>query len=216
MPIPGLPKLSRLTLREQVLESLRQAILTGTLRPGDHLAETDLAESYGVSRGTVREALRTLEQAGLATSDSRGKVWVRTLRSEEIEEIFRVRAALEALAVEEIIIKGEQAIAAGELQQLLPPSRREQVSYLDRLSLDLRFHERLCELSGNSTLLETWQGLEGRMRVVMFSPGEGDPINIMNDEHHKPLVTALASGDTTVARGAFFEHMAEAARRWKA
>ena len=84
MTIAGLPKLSRLTLREQVLESLREAVLTGTFRPGDHLGETELAESYGVSRGTVREALRTLEQARLVTSDSRGKVWVRTLRPEEI------------------------------------------------------------------------------------------------------------------------------------
>ncbi|MDS2173179.1 GntR family transcriptional regulator [Nesterenkonia sp. CL21] len=214
MSNPRLPKLNRMTLREQVLESLRDAILTGTFRPGDHLAETELAESYGVSRGTVREALRTLQQAGLVTGDSRGKVRVRTLGAEEIREIFHVRAALETLAAEEIIARGDAATVASELRALLPPARGAAVDYLKRLNLDLAFHQRLCELSDNTTLLETWQGLEGRMRVVMFSPGEGDPIDIMNDDHHAPLVDAIAAEDPAAVRHAFFAHMDEAARRW--
>ncbi|MGQ7787657.1 GntR family transcriptional regulator [Nesterenkonia sp. K-15-9-6] len=214
MSNPRLPKLNRMTLREQVLESLRDAILTGTFRPGDHLAETELAESYGVSRGTVREALRTLQQAGLVTGDSRGKVRVRTLGAGEIREIFHVRAALETLAAEEIIARGDAAAVAAELRAFLPPAREADVDYLRRLDLDLAFHQRLCELSDNSTLLETWQGLEGRMRVVMFSPGEGDPIDIMNEDHHAPLVDAIAAEDPVSVRHAFFAHMDEAARRW--
>lgn len=216
MPNPRLPKLNRMTLREQVLESLREAVLSGTFRPGDHLAETELAESYGVSRGTVREALRTLQQAGLVTGDSRGKVRVRTLSPEEIREIFRVRAALETLAVEEIIARGDAAAVAAELRTLLPPAQEDDVDYLRRLDLDLAFHQRLCELSGNATLMDTWAGLEDRMRVVMFSPGQGDPIDIMNADHHAPLVQAIAAEDAVGARAAFYAHMDEAARRWSA
>lgn len=214
MSMPGLPKLNRLTLREQVLESLRESILNGTFRPGDHLAETELAEGYGVSRGTVREALRTLEQARLVSSDSRGKVRVRTLRPEEIDEIFRVRAALEGLAVTEIIGRGEAKTVAAELRGMLPPAKDAQVDYLERLNRDLAFHERLCQLSGNSTLLETWKALEGRMRVVMFSPREGEPVDIMGSDHHTPLIEALQSGDPSAARDAFTRHMSEAALRW--
>lgn len=216
MSISSLPKLNRLTLREQVLESLRDAVLTGTFRPGDHLGETELAQSYGVSRGTVREALRSLQQAGLVTDDARGKVRVRTLSADEIREVFTVRAALETLAAEEIIARGQEQAVAAELSALLPPGREDAVDYLERLTLDLAFHQRLCELSGNSTLLETWRGLEDRMRVVMFSPGDGDPVDIMNANHHQPLIDALASGDRSAVREAFFAHMDEAARRWSA
>lgn len=212
--MPGLPKLNRLTLREQVLESLRESILTGAFRPGDHLRETELAEGYGVSRGTVREALRTLEQARLVRSDSRGKVRVRTLAPQEIDEIFRVRAALEGQAAAEIINRSEGESAAAELKDVLPPTPDQPMEYLQRLEADLAFHEHLCELSGNTTLLETWKALEGRMRVVMFSPREGDPVDIMGADHHTPLLDALRSGDTKAAREAFSTHMAEAALRW--
>lgn len=214
MSTSNFPKLSRLTLREQVLEVLREAILDGTFPPGHHLAETDVAESYGISRGTVREALRTLEQARLVTSDSHGKIRVRVLSVEEIHEIFRVRAALEALAAEEIISSGRAESAVTELRELLPPPKSEEVSFVQRLNLDLTFHQRLCELSQNATLLETWRGLEDQMRVVMFSPGAGDPVDIMNTDHHAPLLEALGSEDITATRNAFFAHMAEASRRW--
>lgn len=214
MTMPDLPQLNRMTLREQALKSLREGILTGVFRPGQHLAETEVAESYGISRGTVREALRTLEQARLVTSDSRGKVSVRILSSKEIEEIFRVRGALEALAAEEIIASGRAASVTAELRELLPPTSEHDVDYLTRLDLDLSFHRRLCELSRNTTLLETWKGLEGQMRVVMFSPGKGDPVSIMNADHHMPLLEALGSENARIAREAFVSHMAEATRRW--
>lgn len=214
MSTKSLPKLSRTTLREQVLDSLRGAILDGTFTPGDHLVETELAESYGVSRGTVREGLRSLEQAGLVNSDPRGQVRVRRLDAAEIREIFQVRAALESLAVDEIIARGEAGAAAAQLRDLLPPAKGDAVDYLERLRRDLAFHQRICELSGNATLLDTWKGLEDRMRVVMFSPGQGDPVDIMDSDHHSPLIEAIAAEDRTAARSAFFSHMDDAARRW--
>lgn len=207
-------EVNRLTLREQVLESLRAAIVSGQVRPGDHLAETELAESYGVSRGTIREALRSLQQAGLATGDARGKVRVRKLSGREISEIFRVRAALEALAVQEILDRGAGAEAAAELRRKLPPSREVQIDYVDRLDRDLGFHERLCELSGNEMLLATWRGLEDRMRVVMFSPGEGDPVDTMGADHHEPIVALLENEGRATAYPVLFAHMEQAARRW--
>lgn len=212
----SLPKLNRTTLREQVLESLREAILTGSFRPGDHLAETDLAESYGVSRGTVREALRSLQQAGLVSGDARGMMRVRSLSAQEIHEIFRVRAALEGLAVEEVIVRGDASTVAAELRTCLPPERDFAIEYSQRLALDLQFHERLCELSGNSTLLTTWRSLKDRMRVVMFSSGEGDPVDIMDASHHLPLVEVIEAEDAAEARVAFAQHMADASRRWNA
>jgi len=98
-----LPSLDRSTLRERALRSLRAAITSGRYRPGDHLGEVELASHLGVSRGTVREALRHLQQEGLVTAGNRGMLRVNSVTPREIRELFRVRAALEGLAVTEII-----------------------------------------------------------------------------------------------------------------
>ena len=103
MSIEPLASLDRSTLRERALEALRSAITSGQYRPGDHLGEVELATHLGVSRGTVREALRHLQQEGLVTAGNRGMLRVNSVSPREVRELFRVRAALEGLAVAEII-----------------------------------------------------------------------------------------------------------------
>src|SRR5690348_18451865 len=103
LSIEPLSSLDRSTLRERALEALRSAITSGQYRPGDHLGEVELASHLGVSRGTVREALRHLQQEGLVTAGNRGMLRVNTVSPKEVRELFRVRAALEGLAVAEII-----------------------------------------------------------------------------------------------------------------
>ena len=95
MSAEPLPSLDRSTLRERALQSLRAAITSGRYRPGDHLGEVELASLLGVSRGTVREALRHLQQEGLVTAGNRGMLRVSTVTPQEVRELFRVRAALD-------------------------------------------------------------------------------------------------------------------------
>src|SRR5436190_4022839 len=99
----SLPNLDRATLRERALQALRSAITSGQYEPGDHLGEVDLAARLGISRGTVREALRHLEQEGLVTAGHRGMLRVNQLSPSQIRGLYRVRAALEGLAVTTII-----------------------------------------------------------------------------------------------------------------
>src|ERR687890_1383716 len=101
--VEPLSSLDRSTLRERALEALRAAITSGQYRPGDHLGEVELGKHLGVSRGTVREALRHLQQEGLVTAGNRGKLRVNTVSPQEVRELFRVRAALEGLAAAEIM-----------------------------------------------------------------------------------------------------------------
>src|SRR3954466_3926627 len=114
MSIEPLASLDRSTLRERALEALRAAILSGQYRPGDHLGEVELATSLGVSRGTVREALRHLQQEGLVTAGTRGVLRGNSLTPTEVRELFQVRAALEGMAVREIIAspRWDAAVAA--------------------------------------------------------------------------------------------------------
>ena len=103
MTAEQLTSLDRSTLRERALSALRSAITSGQYRPGDHLGEVELAGHLGVSRGTVREALRHLQQEGLVTPTARGMLRVRSHTATEIKELFQVRAALEGLAVRLLI-----------------------------------------------------------------------------------------------------------------
>jgi DNA-binding GntR family transcriptional regulator len=89
MATQPLASLDRSTLRERALEALRMAITSGQYRPGDHLGEEELAGRLGGSRGTVREALRHLQQEGLVTAGARGMLRVHSLSATEIGIFFR-------------------------------------------------------------------------------------------------------------------------------
>ena len=114
--------------RERALEALRSAITSGRYRPGDHLGEVELATHLGVSRGTVREALRHLQQEGLVTAGNRGMLRVNEISPREVRELFRVRAALESLAVTEIIRSADRARAVAALREALSRLRAPRVT----------------------------------------------------------------------------------------
>lgn len=85
-------------LRQQVLDGLRQAIISGGLEPGARLTERELTEMMGVSRTVVREALRQLETEGLIENIPHKGPVVRTLSLEEARDLYAVRAVLEGFA----------------------------------------------------------------------------------------------------------------------
>jgi len=210
--IESLSALDRSTLRERSLEALRSAILSGRYRPGDHLGEVELAGSLGVSRGTVREALRHLQQEGLVTAGNRGMLRVNSLTSAEVHELFRVRAALEGLAVREVIASPRRESAAETLRAAVERLSDEDEPAV-RMEADLAFHLLLCQLSGNSMLVEAWQRLEGRMRVAILN-GAAWQAPMMARARHVPIVEAIERGDVEAAVRVVDEHMTAAAEHF--
>src|SRR5262245_15967672 len=85
----------RPTLRELTAEKLRDAILSSRLQPGQRLVERDLCEQTGVSRSSVREALRHLEAEGLIERQGPRGLFVASITPEEARQIYEVRAAIE-------------------------------------------------------------------------------------------------------------------------
>jgi DNA-binding GntR family transcriptional regulator len=210
--VEPLASLDRSTLRERALEALRAAILAGQYRPGDHLGEVELAGSLGVSRGTVREALRHLQQEGLVTAGNRGMLRVNSLTPGEVRELFEVRAALESLAVRELISSPRRESAVAALRQALE-HLDEEADVTARIQADLAFHLLLCRLAGNSMLVEAWQRLEGRMRVAILN-GAAWQAPMMARDRHAPIVDAIERGDVTAAVAVVEEHMAGAAEHF--
>jgi DNA-binding GntR family transcriptional regulator len=211
--VEPLASLDRSTLRERALEALRAAILAGQYRPGDHLGEVELAGSLGVSRGTVREALRHLQQEGLVTAGNRGMLRVNSLTPGEVRELFEVRAALESLAVRELIASPRRESAVAALREALEHLADEQADVTARIQADLAFHLLLCQLAGNSMLVEAWARLEGRMRVAILN-GAAWQAPMMARDRHAPIVDAVERGDVTAAVAVVEEHMAAAAEHF--
>ena len=213
MSVEPLASLDRSTLRERALESVRAAIISGQYRPGDHLGEVELASSLGVSRGTVREALRHLQQEGLVTAGNRGMLRVNSLTPGEVRELFQVRAALEGLAVREIIASPRREAAVGVLRTALEQLTDEGEDFPARIQADLAFHLQLCRLAGNSMLVEAWQRLEGRMRVAILN-GAAWQVPMMARDRHAPIVDAIEQADAAAAVQIVEEHMASAAEHF--
>jgi DNA-binding GntR family transcriptional regulator len=208
-----LTSLDRSTLRERSLEALRTAITSGEYRPGDHLGEEELAGRLGVSRGTVREALRHLQQEGLVTAGARGMLRVNKLTRAEIRDLFQVRGALEGLAVKLLIASPRREAAVARLREALTDLDDPDQDLSTHIDADLNFHLLLCQLSENSVLVDAWRHLEGRVRITILSDGDEHHAHLMSGGYHTPIVEAIEVGDAAEAVEVLEDHMARAADR---
>jgi DNA-binding GntR family transcriptional regulator len=92
------PLTDQLSLQERTYQALRRALLEGDYLPGARIYEGAIAQALGVSRNPVREAIRRLQQDGLLDVRPHYGIYVTTIPAEEIEDIYRIRGALEATA----------------------------------------------------------------------------------------------------------------------
>ena len=208
----SLLRLEKTSLREQALTALRRAITTGQLSPGTHLVETELSEALQISRGTLREAMRQLQQEGLISAGARGRLSVRHLDAKEIKNIFDVRAALEALAAQDLAGREDRAGAVAELRKAVADMEKWAASNLeDRIEADLRFHRTMCHLTGNETLLHSWSSLEGSIRMSIMFAGVDRALKNMDPKRHHDIVDAIESGDAGKAAATVRAHMEGAA-----
>ena len=203
--------LAKTNLREQALHAMRNALTSGEIEPGTHLVETELSAALSISRGTLREALRQLQQEGLVEMSERGRLRVRTLSRVEIEDMFAVRSALEGLAAATLARLPERQAVTEALQAALDALAAATGSIHDMVEIDLEFHRTLCRLTGNSALLHSWEGLAGSIRMSIMFAGADRAVTNMSVPRHQTLVDAIASGDPERARVAVEEHMQGAA-----
>ena len=148
-------KISRLTIKDQVVVELRKAILNGKLKPGQALVQDDIARELNVSRMPVREALKMLEGEGLVTTTSfKGSV-VTKFSAQDIREIYQVRMLMEGYAAEQASLnRSDKQIAKFE-ELLATMNRLHSVKdYKEYQDVDYAFHHLIAESSGNRRLIK--------------------------------------------------------------
>ncbi len=112
------------SLQERTYQALRAALLDGQYLPGERIYEAAVAEALGVSRNPVREAVRRLQQDGLLDVRPHYGIYVASIPADEIDDLYRIRAALEATAAGLAADRMSQA-EIGELEGILQDQQRE-------------------------------------------------------------------------------------------
>lgn len=215
-PGSGVPRLRSASGRARPFLGTRDAVARAApsaASTGERLAEVELAAQFGVSRGTVREALRTLHNSGLLEGSERSSLHVRRLTGRQIVELYDVRAALEGQAVASILASDNAASIVDELERRLPEATPD-MTYAERFELDLGFHEALCRLSGNDTLLRMWTSIKDLMRISVLAAPDQASSTLMAKSHHQPIIDAMRTGKVDRARAVLGAHMATAAEVW--
>lgn len=212
-PASLLGGLEKNNLRQLALTALRRAITTGELAPGTHLVETELSDKLQISRGTLREAMRQLQQEGLISAGARGRLAVRHIGAADVRDIFQVRAALEGLAARMLSEQVDRDTVVQQLEDGLERMDASSDGSLDeRIEADLNFHQLLCSLTGNQTLLHSWKSLEGSIRMSVMYAGVDQARSNMSAHRHANIVAAIKTGDALGAARAVEDHMRETAQ----
>lgn len=210
-----LSPLTRRPLHELVLTQLLVAIRAGKLRQGERLPEADIAERLMLSRGTVREAVRRLEQEGLVVSLPHRGAYIASVTAEDAAEIFTLRRLVESHAVREAATRGTPQ----DLEELTTLVREmvaaaERNDRVERVRCDLLFHERLCELSGNRLLHKFWTSLALRLWLIYLDPrSQPRPDSVRRAAAHLALVDLLRLRDVEGAVAWISRHVEERGRR---
>jgi len=154
----------RKSLGEHVFESLKHSIVRGKISSGEWLVESHIAETLGISRTPVREAIHKLEREGLIERQPRGGFTVLGLEREDIEETFGIRSVLEGYAARLAAVKH----AAQELEELENKIDEFQTA-LDHKKMNLlpaintEFHDLLYSLSKSPKLINMINGLRDQI-----------------------------------------------------
>ena len=186
-----------LPLRDVVFNTLRDAILTGKLVPGERLMENHLAEKLGVSRTPVREALRMLELENLVELVPRKGAQVLDMSEKDITNILEVRSALEGLATSLACKK----MTKEELKQLKSMEVDLEKAVADNdvehfVDIDEDFHDLIFAATENDKLISIFRNLRiqlYRYRMAQAKNNETSMSTIV--AHHRSIIRAIENHD---------------------
>jgi len=207
-------RLTRTTLSGQVSGQIRASILDGTFPLGAQLNEMELAASFGVSRGPVREALQRLIQEGLLRSEPHRGVFVPELTDEDLQDIYFVRRSLELVALRRVMGLPDRAALAKKLKaivrQMEASVRREDWSRT--AELDLEFHRELVDTAGSHRLSRGYATLQAETMLCLHKLMGGYRGNKALIDEHKLLADLVGGDDAEAALKELDRHFGDPVR----
>lgn len=211
---PTIGMLQSHSLTRLVRSEIERMILSGKLEAGAKLSELAVAEHLGVSRGPVREAFRTLEEAGLVRLTRNRGVFVREISVAEADDIFAVRASLEELigrtlarcitlpqlkSLHDLLDRMDEAAALGQMA--------------DYAALNFEFHDQLAVFTGNRKLIDMYRCLVKELTLFRHQTLAHPQTLAVSLAEHRAIVDRIALGNGDAAGHALRAHVAASCER---
>ena len=197
-----------LPLRDVVFNTLRNAILTGELSPGERLMEIKLADKLGVSRTPIREAIRKLELEGLVVNTPRKGAELANISAEDLRDVLEVRRSLEVLAIRLACDKMTE-----ETLELLHENidafkhSIDAKATSDIASVDVSFHDIIYKSTGNNRLIQILNNISEQMYRYRFEYIKNKEAWNRLVEEHMNIYEAIKNRDKELAVKSILLHI---------
>ena len=193
------------TLSSLVAEELERMIIRGELQAGDRINESALAQVFSISRGPIREACRSLEKSNLVRVVTNRGVFVREMSVAQAAEVYDVRAHIFGLA-------GRLAATRITLQDVaellsMVADMQEAKDIDSYYPLNVAFHARLVELSGNSRVAELYYSLGKELHLFRRRGLVGGDAMVMSNREHMRIVEALRDHNGDLSERTMADHI---------
>jgi DNA-binding GntR family transcriptional regulator len=193
------------TLKENIVDSLTEALMSGKFQPGERINESELARQLQVSRAPIREALQQLQEQGLIMNHARRGMFVVSLEEEDLQKINSLRVILEAEALR-LARAGLTPQVEQKLAQLVEKIEHQQdLTPLQVVRYDLEFHRTVWSLSRNEYMEKTLTSLTAPIfaYAVLVIPRYKRLIV----SSHRPLLEFLRGERNEAAEELMFQHL---------
>ena len=190
---------SHLTLREQIVSTIRNAIVNGQLKAGSRIAETEFAERFGISRTPIREAFRQLETEGFITVQPRKGAIVASFSAQDVSNFYDIKVILEGYAARlaTMTLTEDEIDRMDALNKMMDAAAAKK-DLRKVLDLHNEFHNTFLRAAGNERLHQIVQSMVAqfqRYRMILALPGKVDG----SIEQHKEIVEAFRKRDPVLA-----------------
>ncbi|MBE9171080.1 GntR family transcriptional regulator [Pleurocapsales cyanobacterium LEGE 06147] len=200
------------SLQEQAYQALKTAILSGELKPGQRLVETQLAQQLQVSRTPIREAIHLLEHENLVSAESHGSTHVVTLSVTDAIQLYDCRISLEQLSVTGACQNATQA-QLKELETMVKQAEKQvssqpnQLTCFRLLDLDYRFHRLLAQSSSNRWLISLLDRVFDQMQLLRIQTTIHNPDVLEIRTEHRRIYEPVRDRNSEEAVRAIVAHL---------
>jgi DNA-binding GntR family transcriptional regulator len=204
---------SHARLAAEVYDRLVDALVQGSVKPGDRLIQDRLAEELDVSRTPVRDALLRLKEEGVIEPSGRRGFIVRRLSEADLRDLYAARDAVEGHAAAIVAQRGGEAVDRVR-EALARATSKKLRSSRESFEANRAFHRAIVEAAGNAYLLSFFDAIWGRATGALAY--HDFFVHSPHDEfvaEHERLVRDIAAGDPALARRAMIEHIARGLER---
>jgi DNA-binding GntR family transcriptional regulator len=205
---PSLNILKKENLGNQVFEHIKEMILKGEIPAGKRMIESEIADSMGISRTPVREAVHKLEAEGFLKPLPKGGYVVRGLTLSDIEETFDIRSILESFAAYLAAIRYSDAEILPleeKIEEFQRHLDRDDLKELTRINTD--FHELLYSLSRSPRLIKMIHGLRDEIFFLRKVILNSEEMALLSNKDHRDMIKAIKKGEAKKVRRLVMEHI---------